>query len=61
MLTLVRLALALDLVAILCEHMFPGCRGLLPLGGDDFSQLAALVIASIALAELRTIWLARGK
>lgn len=51
----IRLALALDLLLIVMEHLFPSFHTVLPLGGDHFIQLAAMVILGVVLTELSDI------
>lgn len=48
----IRLALALDLLLIVFEHLFPSLHSVLPLGGDHFIQLGAVVILGVVLTEL---------
>ncbi|CAO4137872.1 hypothetical protein PKCBPO_00007 [Methylorubrum thiocyanatum] len=51
----IRLALALDLLLIVLEHLFSSLDALLPLGGDHFIQLGAVVILGVVLTELSDI------
>jgi hypothetical protein len=49
---IIKLALTLDLAATWCGHMVPKTKAVLPLGGDHFTQLAAIVIVAIVICEL---------
>ncbi|WP_298743786.1 hypothetical protein [uncultured Brevundimonas sp.] len=52
---ILRLAAALDMLALCCERFFPSLRGLLPIGGDHFTQLGLLTILASLLLEYAEI------
>jgi hypothetical protein len=52
---IIRLALALDLLAIWCEHIVPKTKAFLPIGGDHFTQVAAMVLIAAILGEILEI------
>jgi hypothetical protein len=53
---IIRLALALDLLAVWCEQAIPRTRALLPFGGNHFNQLAMMVLIASIIYEIFDIF-----
>jgi len=48
-----RLALAIDVLLVAVQHLSPvETKGFLPLGGDTFIQLSALLLLGVAIHEI---------
>lgn len=55
-----RLALAIDILLVAVQHMSPGItKRFLPLGGDAFIQLSALLLMGVAIHEI--LWIRRDR
>jgi len=51
-----RLALAIDILLVAVQHLSPGTtKSFLPLGGDAFIQLSALLLMGVAIHEVLSI------
>lgn len=51
--TIIRIAIALDLILIGLEHTLPFTVGVLPLGGSHLGQFAVLMCFGVAGVELQ--------
>ena len=54
----VRISLAIDVLLMAVEHVVPVAKIILPLGGDPFVQLSALLLLGVGVHELNSL---RGK
>ena len=50
--TAIRLALGSELILVSLEKLVPGFQGVLPLGGDEATQVGMLLALSVGLTEV---------